>query len=702
MAIKHVDLYNGNDANDGSTWALAKKTVSFLAAQLTPGDTIKISKTPDPVSIGNATWTDDQNYIVLDNVLDVFNITKDIVWTKEPTGDVTITQEAGKVSMLSRNRFTFDSAVQLNKKQAYYPTGLIDLSSFQELSFILYTNANRIVNNSIILTLCSDAVGNVPVDYFNIPDTWSYGAFCFNLQRVGGGNLANNIQSIALYTSGLNTNLASKYLTLDWIYATKTNGINLNTVFTKNPLATGGDEGYYLPSAIDGNIVYIDGKLDTFFSVSTVYHRYVGVTENVETYIRKTFCVLPIASSASFIITVKAGTAAAPINYEFGYNTTTNEIDGETLINLTSTLSYAFRVSHTFIIINNISIFRCNMGIYSTSDNFTLSNVQTIGGCSGGIYASGTNITLGTINNLLFSNTNITFSGVRNLEITEIKLALGHTNNNILFGSTSLSEKIRVGSIGKIVYGSNIVLGFQNVINVRIGFIGSIYNSYGNASGIFLNNVFDLRIDKLDYCNGHSNRSLNIANFGKNIEIHNITELGDIRCTYADIDLINVISVGGIDSGNNESDNKINVIYANGASKSIASGGVYMIFQNAVKHLETDIGSWEISPYSTYFNQYKIGKVAYNANALVTIKLWVKYSDLVHHLELGILARVIDGIMADSFIQADFSTTDWQEVTFTFTPTNAGVTDIVLNIYSNGSSSNNKIYFGPISTISQA
>jgi hypothetical protein len=80
----------------------------------------------------------------------------------------------------------------------------------------------------------------------------------------------------------------------------------------------------------------------------------------------------------------------------------------------------------------------------------------------------------------------------------------------------------------------------------------------------------------------------------------------------------------------------------------------------------------------------------------------VKYSDLVHHLELGILARVIDGIMADSFIQADFSTTDWQEVTFTFTPTNAGVTDIVLNIYSNGSSSNNKIYFGPISTISQA
>ena len=290
MANLHVDLYNGNDANDGSTWALAKKTVSFSAAQIAAGDTIKISKTPDPVSIGNATWTDDQNYIVLDNAIDIFNIAKDVIWTKEPTGDVTISQNAGKVSSLSRNRFTFDSAVQLNKKQAYYPTGLIDLSSFQELSFILYTNANGIVDNSIILALCSDAAGNVPVDYFNIPYTGSsYGAFCFNLQRTGGGNLSNNIQSIALYTSGLNTNLASKYLTLDWIYATKTDGINLNTVFTKNSLALGGDEGYYLPSAFDGNIVYIDGRLDTYFSATTIYHRYVGVTENVETYIRKNF-----------------------------------------------------------------------------------------------------------------------------------------------------------------------------------------------------------------------------------------------------------------------------------------------------------------------------------------------------------------------------------------------------------------------------
>ena len=67
--------------------------------------------------------------------------------------------------------------------------------------------------------------------------------------------------------------------------------------------------------------------------------------------------------------------------------------------------------------------------------------MQTIGGCGGGIYASGSNINFGTIKNLLFNNTNITFSGISNLDVTEIKLVLGHTTNNILFGSTAISEK---------------------------------------------------------------------------------------------------------------------------------------------------------------------------------------------------------------------------------------------------------------------
>lgn len=60
MTIRYVDLYNGDDSNDGSSWANAWKTVTggATAARLVTGDEIRVSKTPDPVSVGNATWTD--------------------------------------------------------------------------------------------------------------------------------------------------------------------------------------------------------------------------------------------------------------------------------------------------------------------------------------------------------------------------------------------------------------------------------------------------------------------------------------------------------------------------------------------------------------------------------------------------------------------------------------------------------------------
>lgn len=60
MSTFYIDLDNGSDAADGSSWANAWKTITSgaTAARIAPGDTIRISKTPDPVSIGNGTWTD--------------------------------------------------------------------------------------------------------------------------------------------------------------------------------------------------------------------------------------------------------------------------------------------------------------------------------------------------------------------------------------------------------------------------------------------------------------------------------------------------------------------------------------------------------------------------------------------------------------------------------------------------------------------
>ncbi|HRY32126.1 MAG TPA: hypothetical protein P5531_04070 [Bacteroidales bacterium] len=59
----YLDYENGSDANDGSSWANAWKTITggATAARIAPGDTIRIAKSSDPTSVGTAQWTNTPN-----------------------------------------------------------------------------------------------------------------------------------------------------------------------------------------------------------------------------------------------------------------------------------------------------------------------------------------------------------------------------------------------------------------------------------------------------------------------------------------------------------------------------------------------------------------------------------------------------------------------------------------------------------------
>jgi hypothetical protein len=57
MAIFYCDLVNGNDANNGTTWALSKLTMTAAVNLCAAGDTVRVAKGNDKSSIGNATWT---------------------------------------------------------------------------------------------------------------------------------------------------------------------------------------------------------------------------------------------------------------------------------------------------------------------------------------------------------------------------------------------------------------------------------------------------------------------------------------------------------------------------------------------------------------------------------------------------------------------------------------------------------------------
>lgn len=59
MATYYIDMVNGSDAAAGTSWGAAWKTPNSgsTAARIAPGDTIKVAKSPNKISLGNGTWT---------------------------------------------------------------------------------------------------------------------------------------------------------------------------------------------------------------------------------------------------------------------------------------------------------------------------------------------------------------------------------------------------------------------------------------------------------------------------------------------------------------------------------------------------------------------------------------------------------------------------------------------------------------------
>ena len=66
MATIYVDLENGNDSNDGYSFANRKKTLASAVenATLDAGDTVRIMGSPNPTLVGNGDVVDrNSNYI---------------------------------------------------------------------------------------------------------------------------------------------------------------------------------------------------------------------------------------------------------------------------------------------------------------------------------------------------------------------------------------------------------------------------------------------------------------------------------------------------------------------------------------------------------------------------------------------------------------------------------------------------------------
>jgi hypothetical protein len=151
MTIWYADLINGNDSNDGSTWALAKKHLySFTGAAVVAGDTVKLAKTPNSLAYSlTPTYTNTGQGIGTLSasvscklLLQDFGQTSPGSWTAANSATVStsttpIPQHSGWTTSTRRaGMVTFPVSPVANTKYAYINIATLDLSSYQELAVL--------------------------------------------------------------------------------------------------------------------------------------------------------------------------------------------------------------------------------------------------------------------------------------------------------------------------------------------------------------------------------------------------------------------------------------------------------------------------------------------------------------------------------------------------------------------------------------
>jgi len=269
MANKFVDLNGGNDASDGSTFALRKKTLASAAAVAAAGDTIRVMGRPS-TSSGTATWTKGSALVTLSAAMNqlIFGDSA-VAWT--PSANVTASvnttaptpkQGANCSKLVCAAGFTTGMV-------AYFATGTLNLSTYQQLTFWVQSSA-ALASGALSINLCSDAAGVTIVDTFTLNKALNAGQWtAVTIDK--GAPLGTSIQSVRLTA---NSSLASTTISLDNISAAKSpasaNCLTLNTLISPDNAV------WYPVQSINGTAVYVDGQATTAATAAKGYRGATG------------------------------------------------------------------------------------------------------------------------------------------------------------------------------------------------------------------------------------------------------------------------------------------------------------------------------------------------------------------------------------------------------------------------------------------
>jgi hypothetical protein len=651
-------LHNGEqiDWHDGHAHTTAAavynpwKTITSgaTAARIAPGDTIRIAKSPVPTSIGDATWTNLSKTVTLATAGLTLPICMcEANWTAVHAVDCAASATDWKEGA-AKVKITEDAAGNAGEIQAWFATGALDLSGYQAISFwikneVAIADATRWVIN---LYTSVDASG-VAAHSFVIPAIPSTGRW-LPLTISAGGNMTNGINSIAV-VNGAAVPTASKYIYLDNIIACTTNGLNLQSLISKNQLeqsstaSVNASEGWYGIQSINGVTILLDNDTNTIQTAGRGYSTTGVSPEAVATYKRETIKTALAAAWAGIVQEVQEnGTALLLESYEGGYDISTNGQTGETIFDGLNCQGYGIEIPHNYNYFNHIGGVRYAgvFDITTTTVAYNTIKSSNVNNCLYyGVQVAGCLNVVEVINGNNNGRSGVNVNGYASANKISIINANNHQTNN--YGGVSVS--------GTMVC-ANIILTARCNNNVDRGFyMGAAYDTVVMILSTAWNGTQSI-----------------------------FSNSGNTYITNANLSEATSFSTASLSS-----DSKLYITNQSGTftGSYIYSDGGTINSQTVTRHTASGV-AWKFSPTSTRGSYYKlsipIARIACTGGKAITFKAWMKKD---HATNIACWLRVQGG--QDSGIPTDVTVTkaddtDWEELTLpAFTPTNACVIEVL-------------------------
>ena len=656
MTIFHIDPVGGNDTNDGSTWALAWKTITAgsTAPRIAPGDIIKVAKSPDPTSIGNATWNNLSKTVTLASALTANVDLCATAWT--PTANVTATTNTSNYKIGTCSASLSIAAAFTTGKVGYKALGsAVDFSAYQQISFWLLAST-VLAANTLKICLCSDMTGDVIVDEFIIPatDVSSYKLPC-TINK--GSALGSSIQSVALYAI---VDPATVIVLLSNIIACKASSaadsLSLTSLISKNPAASGGDEGWYPIQSINGTAVMLDNGPAINANTGRGYY---GTTETVTTYKRECFRVL------STVCTIQdSGASGSLIEFQGGYDPSTGNQNGETYFDVGTGRGNGIDFSNkSYVLINRINMVRAMRGVCLLTASYCEVTAHSLcGNDSAGLYLSAASfckVDVKNINNTTGSG--VSYAGTNNIgnEIT-----IGNANNNTSNGIAAAAAYVNKITAENVCNNgsSNVAINANAIRNTFK--ITNVKNSGANGFSIDASPALD---NKIIGTTTASNASGAVSAFSPGTQFFRGCTFGEaIKVANQTAWLNGRICLSAHDGS---PDN--NYVYTD--------GGIIKS-QTTVRRTAPGI-AWQMSPTSANRSAYypllmSIAKIAVAASSQVTVTCWFRRTDTGITGKLVCRGGQIAGISADVSAAMTAAADTWEQLSINFTPSEAGVLEI--------------------------